>query len=386
MRSKAIGLSAIKQIETLARANTRAISLAQGTPSFATPKHIRKAGIDAILNGKADKYVLPAGLLDLRIAIADKLTRINKITADPETDIIITHGATEALIAIFLTILEPDDEIIVFSPNYATHLNQIILTKEGKPPNFVPLIENNGWEIDWEKLNKSLTKKTKAILLCNPLNPIGKSFSQLELIKLAELAHHHDLYIVSDEMYEYFVYEKNHTSIASLPDMKDRTLSVFGFSKTYAMTGWRVGYIAGPKLLIAEILKVHDSMVNCAAVVSQYAALTAISGPQEIIQEFKHAYSLRRQIVLDRIKKIPLLSVFSPQAAYYAFIKIKDGKVDDWEFAKKALEEAEVALVPGSAFGPGGQGHARVSFCMDEIIINQAFDRLEKWLPNSDFK
>lgn len=379
-KAENLELSAIKKIEYLGRSYKNVVSLAQGTPSFQTPVHIKKAAIEAIEKNLVDKYVSPAGILPLRQAISKKLKNKNKVQVDPEKEIIVTHGATEALAATFLTLLDRDDEVIIPTPDYASHITQILLAKHGGRPTFVPLVEEKSWKLNIKAIENAITPKTKAILLCNPLNPTGTIFDRQQLKQIAKLAVTYNLFVITDEMYESFVYNgKRHFSIASLPNMKKRTISIFGVSKSYAMTGWRIGYLVTNATLAQQIFKVHDVLTTCPTVVSQYAALAAITGPQKCVREFKNAFIKRRNLVMKRLQKIPLFSGVKPEAAYYAFLKIEKENVDSYDFALQVLREAKVAVVPGAAFGPNGEGHVRISFACEEEKINKAFDRLEKW-------
>ena len=231
------------------------------------------------------------------------------------------------------------------------------------------------WRLDIKRLEKSITAKTKAIIICNPSNPLGKVYTQEELQNIARLAKIYDLYIIVDEMYEYFVFEGKHTSIGSFKEVQDRVISIFGVSKSYAMTGWRIGYIAADKQIIDQVYKIHDSLVNCPAAVAQYAALAAITGPQDLVKSYKEVFLRQRQIVVDELAKTKALSLITPAAAYYAFIKVNK-KVNDTELALDIVQKAKVAVVPGSAFGPGGENHIRISFGTEENTLKEGLTRL----------
>jgi acetolactate synthase small subunit len=378
--SSSIEISAIKRVQLMAKADKKVISLAQGIPSFATPDHIKKAAIDAIKKGVADKYTTGYGIDELREAIVAKVKRDNNISATKD-QVIVTHGGIEAMMATFIALLNPSDEIIVLSPDYASHITQTQIARHGGRPIYVPLTETeNGWILDSEKVEAAMTQRTKAILMCNPCNPTGKVYSLEELKQLAAIARKYNVFIISDEIYEYFTYDKKkHISIGSLPEVADRVISIFGVSKSYAMTGWRIGYIVANKDLIAQIMKIHDSLVTCPTAVSQYAALAAIKGSMDAVLEFKKEFAKRRQIVIDAVKGAKKIQLIAPEGSYYAFAKIA-GNIDDYDLSMRLLHEAKIAVVPGSAFGLGGESHIRISFGGEEKEIREGMRRLVEYI------
>lgn len=381
--ASAIEISAIKKLQLLANEDKGVISLAQGIPSFSTAESIREAAIKAIKNGDVDKYTSGFGIDALRSAIVKKVKRENNISATID-QVMVTHGAIEAMMATFIALLNPQDEIIVLTPDYASHITQTQIARHGGKPIFVPLAETeNGWELNPAKVEAAITQQTKAILICNPCNPTGKVYTKEELKSLADVARRYNLFIISDEMYEYFTYDdKSHVSIGSFPEVADRVISIFGVSKSYAMTGWRIGYIVANKKLISQIFKVHDSLVTCPTAVSQYAALEALEGSQSMVTEYKKAFEKRRQIVLDELSKTDKISIVAPQGAYYAFVKINQ-EVDDYDLALQMIREAKVAVVPGSAFGNGGENHLRISFGGDETLLREGLQRLVKFIEKN---
>lgn len=380
--TSAIDVSAIKKIELMCREEKGALSLAQGTPSFSTPSHIRQAAKKAIDNSLADKYTPGFGIDELREAICAKVERDNKIKADP-SQVIVTHGAIEALMAIFLALFNPDDEVLILTPDYASHITQVRIARHGGRPVFVPLLEQGeSWLLDVQRLEAAISQKTKGILICNPSNPTGKVYTKEELRQIARIAIKYNLFIITDEIYEYFVYNgQDHISIGSFPEVKDRVISVFGVSKSYCMTGWRIGYIVANNKLASQIFKVHDSLITCPTAVSQYAALSAISGPMEPVLKFKKEYAKRRKIVIDELSKTDKLTFTIPDGAYYAFPKFKQ-EVDDYDLAVRVIREAKVALVPGSAFGLGGENHLRISFCYDEAHLREGLRRFVGYIDS----
>lgn len=378
--ASSIEVAATKKIELIARAHKGTISMAQGIPSFFTAPHIKEAAIKAIKDGLVDKYTNGYGILELREAIAEKIKRDNGFSVLPE-EIIVTHGGIEALMAVFLALVDHDEEIIVLTPAYASHVVQIKIVSSGRGPVCVPLDETkDGWKLNVEKLKKAVNKKTRAILFSNPCNPTGKVFERDELKEIAKIALKHNLYIISDEMYEYFLYGgKKHVSIASFKEVKKQIITIFGLSKSYAMTGWRIGYIAANKNLIDQIFKVHDSLVTCASAPAQYAALAAITGPQNIVEKYRNAFDKRRDMVIKALSKTDKMTLIPPDGAYYALPKFVN-RVDDNKFALECIKEGKVAVIPGTPFGKGAENHIRISFGNTEEILAQGLERFVKYV------
>ncbi len=378
--TNSLGISAIKRIELLARSQKDVISLAQGTPNFATDLSIKTAAKKAMDENLSDKYTPGYGILPLREAITKKLAKENNIKTTPDR-VIVTHGGIEALMSIFLALLNLEDEVIILSPDYASHITQIIIATHGGKPVFVPLDETKeGWILNAQRLEDAITSQTKAILFCNPTNPTGKVYSEKELKQIAAVAEKYNLYIITDEMYEHFVFDgKKHVSIGSFANVADRTISVFGVSKSYSMTGWRIGYLTANKKLVDEIFKVHDALVTCPTAISQYAALQAITGKQNMIEDYKREYKERRKIVLNWLDKTDKLTYTNPQGAYYCFPKFTD-EVNDEELVLKIMNEGKVAVVPGSGFGKGGENHFRISFGCDKKTLEEGMKRLINYI------
>ncbi len=379
-----IDVSAIKKMQLMAWDTKGTISLAQGIPSFNSAKHIRDAAKKAIDENLVDKYTAGNGIIELREAIVEKLARDNKMKVTTD-QIIVAHGAIEALMAVFMALLNPSDEVLVLTPDYASHITQTRIARHGGRPIFVPLTETEkGWVLEAEKLEASITQNTKAILICNPCNPTGKVYSIEELKEVARISNKYNLFIITDEIYEYFTFDgKKHISIGSLPEVKDRVISIFGISKSYAMTGWRIGYIVANKNLITQIFKIHDSLITCPTAVSQYAAIAAIKGRQDIVEEYKKAFEKRRGIVVEELSKTKKLFLTSkPEGAYYAFPKFAK-EVDDYEIAVRLIREAKVAVVPGSAFGLGGENHIRISYGGDEEELREGMRRIVKFVEKN---
>jgi len=380
-KTKDIKLSIIKEMELKAAKVPGAVSLAQGIPSFETPESIKNFVKRAMDNNLVSKYSLCPGLPELREIISERL-KSDRMEYDFDTEIIVTAGAIEGITASLLAIIEPGDEVLLPSPTYASYSEAVKIA--GGVPVFVPLNEEKGWKIDTEYFRSKVTSRTKAILFCNPNNPTSTVYSEAELKELEALAEANNLFIISDEVYKDFIYNGiEFYSPAQNPKLKDKIIRVFSFSKAFAMTGWRVGFIHSSKENITEILKVHDAIVTCAPVISQYAAIAAFEMGDEDILSFKKEFMSRRELTIKRLDS--LKSVFSyqkPNSAYFIFAKIKKVR-PSMDFALDLLYRAKVATVPGIAFGPTGEGHIRMSFGATPETINKAFDRMDKYFKGS---
>jgi aminotransferase len=305
---------------------------------------------------------------------------------DPETEVFVSCGAMEALAAAVATIVERGDEVLVLTPGYASHIEQILFA-EGVPV-FVPLLEEEGWRLNEEALKDAVTPRTKAILVCNPVNPTGTVLTEEEVRFIAGLAVERDLFIIADEAYDFLTYDgRRHVSFASLPEVKDRLIAAFSFSKAYCMTGWRVGYMYAPSRLIDQALKVHDAFTIAAPTVSQYAALAALRATDgkdgegdRFIRGLVTALDRRRCVTSQRLTGLgSLFSFHEPRGAYYVFPRIVPPGMSSMDLALRLLYEAKVVSVPGVGFGPTGEGHIRFSFGGTEEEIGRAFDRIEAW-------
>ncbi|MCK4835245.1 MAG: pyridoxal phosphate-dependent aminotransferase, partial [Candidatus Aminicenantes bacterium] len=368
--------SAIHEMTRLSKQFDDVAFLSWAKPTAGTPEHINQAAIEAIKNGLTGGYSPSDGLEELRAEIVKKLKRDNHIDATI-SQLLVTIGAIEGLAAAVMSVIDPGDEVILPSPTYSTHIQQVVLAS-GKPV-LVPLIERDGFTLDLEALTRAIGPKTRAIMYCNPNNPTGSVFPEEQLRGLAKIALEHNLMVITDEAYEYFVFDgHHHFCLASIPDMRKQVISCFTFTKTYAMTGWRIGYLHADEQWISQIKKVHIPFSICAPVVSQYAALAALKGSQDCVVDFKNHYLTTRNLMCERLDC--LNSVFEyqkPDGSYLMFprILLKQGS-DSTTFCKNLLKEAGVSTTPGIAFGPTGEGHLRLSFCVSEEIINKAFDRM----------
>jgi aminotransferase len=379
-RVRQIALSAIKEMPLLAAKVGGCVSLGQGIPSFPTPPHIVDTVCRVLRELPASgKYSLGPGMPVLRQAIASQLSQEKGIPVDPDREICVTVGAMEALLAGILTVVERGDEVILPSPNYASHIEQVLLA-EGVPV-FVPLRESD-WQLGPEAIRRAITPKTRAIVLCNPHNPTGALFSADTVRQVAALAAAHNLVVICDEAYDFLTYDgRPHFSLMSLPEMRERIIATFSFSKKYAMTGWRIGYVFASEGILDQMMKIHDALAICAPTISQYAALAALQGPQECVVEIRQALQQRRDLTCRRLDALARwFSYVQPQGAYYLMARYHGFDVDSVTFALRLLNEARVVTIPGGAFGPTGEHHVRLSFGGTEEEINEAFDRLEGWV------
>jgi aminotransferase len=382
-RVRDISKSAIHEMTRLSKEIDDVAFLSWAKPTAGTPEHINAAAIEAIEKGLTGGYSPNEGLMGLRTEIVKKLKRDNHIEADT-SELLVTVGAVEGLAAAVMAAIDPGDEVIMPSPTYSTHIRQVRIASG--TPVLVPLIEGQGFALDIESMKNAVTPKTRAILYCSPSNPTGTVFSERELRELADIALENDLVVITDEAYEYFVFDDHrHFSIGSVPDMRKNVISCFTFTKTYAMTGWRIGYLHAHEEWIPQIKKAHIPLAICAPVVSQYAALAALKGPQDCVQEFRNHYRSARDLMCERLDGLEqYLGYVKPGGSYLMFPKIlvPEGK-DSTSFCKRLLREARVSTTPGVAFGPTGEGHLRMSFCVPEEAIHKAFDRIERFFQDS---
>ncbi len=380
-RTAGIGLSQIKEMELRAAQIPGVVSLAQGIPSFDTPEPIGRYVQEKIASGAVSRYSLTPGLPKLREAIAESL-REDGMRYDPENEIIVTCGSIEAISATLIASTEPESEVIVPSPSYASYVEAIRMA--GGVPRFVPLVEEQNFALDTDAIARAVNRKTSAILIANPNNPTGTVYSRAQITALVELAERHDLLVISDEVYKDFLYNDAELfSPARLPEARARVVRVFSFSKAYGMTGWRIGFLHSARKNVAEILKVHDALVTCAPVVSQYAALAAIELGDEPVDRFRREFLERRNLTLGALDRMShIFDYQKPNASYFVFPRVKDVVPlarDSRRLARDILERAHVALVPGVAFGPSGEAHLRISYSRERADIEEAFARLDDY-------
>lgn len=377
-------ISAIKEMAMFSARVEGAASLTWGLPSFRTPEYIRegvKQYLDIDLN--AGKYTLPDGLPELRELVAAEHKANTGIDVDADENVMISAGNMQGLNTLFHTMLDPGDEIILTDPCFASHIQQINLFS-GKPV-YWPLDEHNNWSLDIDLLPTLITSKTQAIVLVSPSNPTGKIFSEDELIRVGEIAKQHNLLIIIDDPYSAFIYENRdkYFNLACAEQFKENIVYLHSFSKSYAMSGWRLAYMVMPAELKHEALKVHDATMICAPRISQLAGVVALSEPSNHKQEFETILNTRRELICQRLDNVPhVFANQKPEGAYYVFPKIITAHADSKTFAIDLLNNARVTVTPGSAFGPSGEHHVRMAYCVDEDTINLAFDRIEDYFKD----
>jgi aspartate/methionine/tyrosine aminotransferase len=376
-----ITISAIKEMAMRSAKVEGAASLTWGLPSFRTPEHIRRAVATQLeADPEIGKYALPDGLAALREVVANEHLASTGIEVDPDQNVMITAGNMQGLNALFHVIIDPGDEVIVTDPGFASHFQQIRLC--GGEPVYWSMDESQGWRLDVDALPGLITQRTKAIVLVSPSNPTGKIFAEQELRRVGQIAEASDLLILLDDPYSHFTYENRdrYFNLASVPSLFDRVAYLFTFSKSYAMSGWRLGYMIVPEQLKRHVLKVHDATIICTPRISQVAGLAGLTEESVHLHEFEEILSRRRSLICERLDAIPhVFEYVKPEGAYYVFPRIVTDHQNSFEFSIKLLEEAKVTVTPGSAFGPTGENHVRMAYCVEEQIIEKAFDRLEDY-------
>src|SRR5713226_8767266 len=352
------------------------ISLGVGEPDFVTPEHIRQAGIRSIELGHT-RYTSNYGILELREEIAAMLQRRYGLNYDPRTEILVTVGVSEGVDLSMRTIIDPGDEVISLDPGYVAYEADIIFADGVPVP--VPTYAKYDFGVRAAEIAAAITPRTKMILLGNPNNPTGAVVPRPELEGIAKLAMEHDLIVAVDEVYSRLVYETEHVSIAALPGMRERTVLLDGFSKAYAMTGWRVGYAAAPIHILEAMVKIHQYTIMCAPTSAQEVALEALRHGEEDVQAMHYDYARRRRMFVDGLNRIGL-TCCEPHGAFYAFPSIAHTALNDEDFTEKLLFEEKVAVVPGSAFGVGGAGYVRCSYCTAYDKLEEALVRMERFV------
>lgn len=368
--------SGIRRFFDLLASMDGVISLGIGEPDFATPWHIRETAIDAIKKGYT-MYTSNAGMPELRNELSRYLMSESKIDYAPEGDLLITVGVSEALDLAMRAILDPGDEVIMTDPCYVAY--DACVSLAGGIPVKVPTDEEHGFEVEAADIEAAITNKTKAILIGYPANPTGAVMSREKLRRIGEVARRHNVLVISDEIYSKLTYGAEQVCFASLDGMKESTLYLSGFSKAFAMTGWRVGFAAGPKDIIAAMTKIHQYTIMCVPIMSQIAACEALRSGEASSLEMVQDYNRRRRIMVSGLREIGL-PCFEPKGAFYAFPNIKGTGMTSEEFAEKLLTEEKVAVVPGNAFGSFGEGYVRCCYATATDEITEALDRMQKFL------
>ncbi|MBR3173275.1 MAG: aminotransferase class I/II-fold pyridoxal phosphate-dependent enzyme [Eubacterium sp.] len=357
-----------------------AISLGVGEPDFDTPWHIREEGIFSLERGKTF-YTSNTGLKELRVEISKYLERKINVTYDPLSEIIVTVGGSEAIDLAFRAMLDPGDEVLVPQPSYVSYVPCVELT-HGVPVT-INLKEENQFRLTKEELLESITDKTKMLVLPFPNNPTGAIMEKKDLEDIAKICVEKDIYVLSDEIYSELTYGADHVSIASFPGMRDRTIVINGFSKGFAMTGWRLGYAAGSKVIMEQMLKIHQYAIMCAPTMSQYAAVDALQHGEKDVQVMRESYNQRRRFLMNAFKEMGL-ECFEPFGAFYVFPNIKKYGLSSEEFATRLLKEEKVAVVPGTAFGDCGEGFLRISYAYSLDNLKLALDRVKNFIERLD--
>lgn len=378
-RSRESRISAIKKMAMLSARVEGAASLAWGLPSFRTPEPIRRAIEEKLESDPAiGMYALPDGLPELREAVAREHQRMMGVAVDAERNVMITAGNMEGLHILLQSIVDPGDQVIVTDPGFVSHFEQIRIN--GGEPVFWPMDEAAGWQLDIDALPGLITRRTKAIILVTPSNPTGTILSEDTLRRVGEIAVERGLLVILDDPYRNFTYE-NHGrffDLASVPELAGHVAYLFTFSKCYAMSGWRAGYMVLPEHLKRQAVKLHDLTMICTPRISQVAALAALNSERSHLAEFEAILNRRRSLICTRLDRVPhVFQYVRPEGAYYVFPRIVAEHRDSVDFSLRLLEEARVTVTPGSAFGPSGERHVRIAYCVDDDVINTAFDRIE---------
>ncbi len=352
------------------------ISLGVGEPDFDTPWHIRDEGIFALEKGRTF-YTSNSGLKDLRNEISNYIKRTQNVEYNPDNEIIVTVGGSEAIDIGLRALVNEGDEVIIPQPSYVSYEPCAVLANA--KPVIINLKAENEFRLKPEELKAAITPKTKVLILPFPNNPTGSIMEKEDLEAIAEIIIENDIYVMSDEIYSELSYKSKHVSIVTLPGMKERTILINGFSKSYAMTGWRLGYACAPKEIIKQMTKIHQYAIMCAPTTSQYAAVEALKNGDEDVTMMRQAYNQRRRFLMNAFKEMNL-ECFEPYGAFYVFPCIKEFGMTSEEFATRFLEEEKVAAVPGTAFGESGEYHLRISYAYSLDNLKTAMERLKKFI------
>ena len=368
--------SGIRRYFDIAATLDDVVTLGIGEPNFVTPNHIVDAGINSLLDGNTG-YTSNAGDFELRAAIAAHIESRYGLRYAPEDEILVTVGVSEALYLALKVLLDPGDEVLVVEPCFVA--NPALVETAGGLPVMAPTAVEDDFQITGAALEARITPRTKAILLSYPSNPTGATLTMEHLLQVAQVAEKHDLVVISDEIYERLVYGVEHINFATLPNMFERTIVLSGMSKSYAMTGWRIGYVSAPKAFTEAMYKIHQYLIMSAPTMGQAAALEAVRCGEDDVESMRQEYDARRRLLVDGFNRLGL-RCFEPRGAFYAFPSIAISGMDDEVFCEKLLTEERLALIPGSAFGGSGRGYVRASYATSEDNIREALRRLEHFL------
>lgn len=370
--------SGIRKFFDVANEMPDAISLGVGEPDFDTPWHIREEGIYSLEKGRT-AYTSNAGLVELREKIVEYTKRTVGMTYDPKTEVVVTVGGSEAIDIALRAMLNPGDEVLMPEPCYVSYLPCIKLA--GGVPVSIELKEEYEFRLQKEQLLSAITDKTKILILSYPNNPTGAIMTKEDLQAIAEVVVEKDLYVISDEIYAALTYGVEHTTIASLEGMRDRTIVINGFSKAFAMTGWRLGYALGPKIILEQMTKIHQFCIMAAPTTSQHAAISALKYGDKDVEEMRKSYNMRRNFLMKEMRRMKL-QCFEPYGAFYIFPCIKEFGMTSEQFATKLLEQEKVVVVPGTAFGECGEGFVRISYAYSIEELKEALSRVERFIES----
>ena len=378
LADKIVGIkpSGIRKFFDIVQEMDDVISLSVGEPDFDTPWHIRDEGIYSLEKGRTF-YTSNAGLKELKEEVASYLKRKQGVTYNPQNEIFITVGGSEAIDLALRAMLNPGEEVLIPQPSYVSYEPCAILA-DGVPV-IIELKAENEFRLTAKELEEAITDKTKIVILPFPNNPTGAIMEKKNLEEIAEVIIKHDLFVISDEIYSELTYKDKHVSIVEIPGMQERTILINGFSKAYAMTGWRLGYACGPKEIIAQMLKIHQFAIMCAPTTSQYAAVEALRNGDEDVEQMRESYNQRRRYLMHAFKEMGL-ECFEPFGAFYVFPCIKEFGLSSEEFATRFLKEEKVAIVPGTAFGDCGEGFLRISYASSLENLKIAMGRLSAFI------
>ena len=375
-RVQQIPPSGIRRFFDIAATMDNVISLGIGEPDFVTPEPILEAGIASMRAGHTH-YTSNSGTIELRTAISQHLAKLYGVEYDPALEILATVGVSEAMYLALTAILNPGDEVIVPQPCFVAYTAEVSLAG-GTPVPIATRVENN-FQVTAQEIEAAITRRTKALLIGYPSNPTGAVLERQTLEEIARVVQKHDILVISDEIYDRLVYGIEHVCFASLPGMWERTILLGGFSKAYAMTGWRLGYTAAPPEILAAMNKVHQYTIMSAPTMAQEAALVARKEGEEAIEEMRQRYDRRRRLIVDGLNSLGL-KCFEPRGAFYAFPSVRGSGMDDAEFAELLLDEERVAVIPGRAFGIGGAGYVRCSYATAYEKIEKALERIARFV------
>ncbi len=368
--------SGIRRYFDIAATMEDVVTLGIGEPNFVTPAHILDAGVQSLREGHTG-YTSNAGIHELRAAIADHIHGRYGIRYAAQDEVLVTVGVSEALYLALKVLLDPGDEVLVVEPCFVA--NPALVETAGGVPVMVPTSASDDFQVTGDALEARITARTKAILLSYPSNPTGAALTKNHLLQVADVAEKHDLVVISDEIYERLVYGIEHINFATLPNMFERTIVLSGMSKSYAMTGWRIGYVTAPRAFTEAMYKIHQYLIMSAPTMGQAAALQAIRNGESDVEDMRQEYDKRRRLIVEGFNQLGL-TCFEPRGAFYAFPSIAITGMDDEAFCEELLLQERLALIPGSAFGESGRGFVRASYATSEDNIHKALDRLERFL------